>query len=121
MPYEDHCGREDDEHAVSVQIQFGLTEDEDGDVMPVAAAVNSHVHNVPVELAATTLLVVAHKFLADHMAHETFDGFGHKIAHAMADASAKAYLIQVISNMPDHVTAISIDVPDDISTLLEGD
>lgn len=122
MDDDDLCGRGEDDHEVVVNIEFELTTDGDGDVSPAAAGIRSHIHNVPVDLAATTLVIVATKFLADHMAHDTFDGCpSHALAHTLANAAAKAYLIDTIKRLPESIDDIALVIPDDISSLLEGD
>jgi hypothetical protein len=118
---DDQCGRDENAHEVIVNVEFTI--EEHGDVIkPQLAVIHSHVHNVPHELAASTLLTVAHKLLADHMAHDTFESVSnHSLAHAMGRASAAAYLIEALKTMPDEDSAVSAYVPDDISSLLEGD
>lgn len=118
MEHEDDCGRGEDAHEVSVNIEFELKKDSDGDVTVAGAGIRSHIHNVPVEAAIGTLLIAAHKMLADHMAHENFEGcLNHEIAHAMGRAAASAYMIELIKTMPEAVE-VEVVIPDDIRELM---
>jgi len=114
---EEHEG--DDQHIVNIEIEFEIVSDEDDEVDVRAAAIRSHVHGVPLALAAQTLVITAHKILADHMAHTLFEGApNHEVAHAMAHAAAAAYLIEAVKNAPTPDEVISTMIPDDISELL---
>jgi hypothetical protein len=118
MTDESECEENDGAHEVSVNIEFELHEDEDGDLEPVAAAVRTHIHNVPVEAAAQTLVIIASKMLGDHMAHTTFGSCpSHELAHAMGRAAAQAFLIEAIKNGPRDEDVISTIIPNDISEL----
>lgn len=119
---DDTCGEGDDDHTVFVKIEYDITEDEEGRVNANSAAIRSHIHNVPAQVAAGTLILAAHKILSDHMAHTTFEDIAdHGLAHAMAHAAAVAFIVQGTKEIPMDLEAISIDVPDDISALLEGE
>jgi hypothetical protein len=116
------CGGDDEVHEVLIKVEFEVVEDEDGHVHPVAASISSHVHNVPLEVAAATLTLVATKILSDHMAHETFGTFGETdLAYRLSSAAAKEFLIDAIRKVPDDLDIISTTVPDDISELLGGE
>jgi hypothetical protein len=119
MEHGDECEHDDDVHEVTIGIEYELVEgDEEGTVDARAAAIHSHVHNVPPEIAAQTLVIVAHKMLSDYMAHTTFESVpNHEIAHAMAHAAAAVLLIESIKSMPPE-NMISTIIPDDISELL---
>ena len=113
------CAENDGKHEVNIGIEFELIEDEDGDFEPRAAAVRTHVHNVPLEAAAQTLVIVAHKMLSDHMAHTTFESCpNHELSHAMGRAAAAAFLIEAIKHAPTGEDVISTIIPNDISELL---
>lgn len=101
MADEDECGRDEDQHEVVLSIEFEIQEDEDGSFEPVAAAIRTHIHNVPVEAAAQTLVIIAQKMLGDHMAHTTFESCpSHELSHAMGHAAAEAFLIQAMKHGP---------------------
>ena len=118
----DTCGSGEDEHEVLVKIEFDVTHGEDGSITAGAATIHSHVHNVPPEAAATTLVAAAHKILSDHMAHTTFGECpSHELAHAMASAAASAMLAQAANDTPNNGEVIPLVVPDDISSLVEGE
>jgi hypothetical protein len=113
------CAENDGNHEVNLNIEFELVEDADGDFEPRAAAVRTHVHNVPIEAATQTLVMVASKMLGDHMAHTTFESCpSHELAHAMGRAAAAAFLIEAIKNTPTGDDVISTVIPNDISELL---
>ena len=110
---------DDDQHVVNIEIEFEIFETDDDEVDVRAAAIRTHVHGVPLALAAQTLVISAHKILADHMAHTLFEGApNHEIAHAMAHAAAAAFLIEAVKNAPTAEEVISTMIPDDISELL---
>jgi len=116
---EDDCGRDENVHEVSVNIEFVLDEGEDGSFEPRAAAISSHLHNVPPEAAAQTLVIIAHKIIGDHMAHTTFESCPSEVLkHAMGRAAAAALLIETLKNAPSPEDMISTIIPDDISELL---
>ncbi len=122
MDDDDRCGSGDDDHEVLVKIEFDPHEDPDGTFHPGQATIHSHVHNVPPEVAAQTMVVVAHKILSDHMAHTTFEHMvDHTMAHAMAAAAASAMLAETVKQIPEHAEMVPLVVPDDISSLIEGD
>lgn len=116
----DHNDDDDDTPVVELHMEFELGEDEDGDVVAQSCAIHSHVHGVPPNIAAETLLIVIHKMVAESMAHTVFEGVGNKeLAHAMGRASAAAYLIEAIKHLPEAETeTVSLHVPDDASELL---
>lgn len=122
MSEDGECGEDDDVHDVAIRMEFEVVEDDDGHAHPVAVSISSHVHNVPIEAATATLVLVAAKILGDYMAHETFGVFGDStLAHTLGSSAAKEFLIDAIRKIPDDVEAISISVPDDISELLGGE
>lgn len=122
MDDEDRCGSGEDDHEVLVKIEFDTSESDDGVIHCGSATIHSHVHNVPPEAAAQTLVMVAHKILAEHMAHTMFETCSdHTVAHAMADAAAAAMLAATASQIPGKAEMIPLEVPDDISSLIEGD
>lgn len=118
MANDEDCVENDGKFEVSIGIEFEMVTDEDGDLVPRAAAVRTHVHNVPLEAATRTLVMVAQKMLSDHMAHTLFEGCpSHELAHAMARAAATAYLTDAIKNTPFGGDVVSTIIPDDISEL----
>lgn len=118
----DQCGEGEDDHKVFVSVEYDIAESEEGKIEASAAVTRTHLHNVPPEVAAGTLMLVAHKILSDHMAHSTFEDVpNHGLAHAMAHAAAIAYLVEGVKNLPMDTGAFAIEVPDDISALLEGE
>jgi hypothetical protein len=122
MDEEDRCGSGDDDHEVLVKVEFDVTVDADGELHPGQAVIHSHVHNVPPTVAAQTLVVVAHKILSDHMAHDTFAHIeDHALAHTMAEGAASAVLLETARNIPGKAEMVPVVVPDDISSLIEGD
>ena len=119
MTDEDECGRDEDVHEVTLSIEFELREDDDGSFEPMAAAIHTHIHNVPVEAAAQTLVIIAHKMLSEHMAHTTFESCpSHELSHAMGRAAAEAFLLAAMKNGPKDEDVITTTIPDDISELL---
>lgn len=120
MTDEDECEHDDDQHEVTIGIEYELVEgEEEGTVDARAAAIQTHIHNVPVEIAAQTLVIIAHKLLSDHMAHTLFESCpNHEIAHAMGRAAAAVLLGEAVKNMPSPENMISTIIPDDISELL---
>lgn len=116
------CTMGEDEHGLYFRAEYELVEDEDGDCRPVGASIHTHLHGVPAPAAAATLAMAAVKMLSDHMAHDIFESIGlHSLAHAMASAAAKQYLIHAIESLPDNTDDYSMAVPDDISELLKGE
>lgn len=119
MADHDECAENDGLHEVDIHVEFDVVEDEDGDPEPRAAAVRTHIHNVPIEAATQTLVMVAQKMLSDHMAHAIFGTCpSHELAHAMGRAAATAFLIEAIKNTPSGGDVVSTIIPDDISELL---
>lgn len=122
MDEDGECIEDEGVHEVMIRVEFEVVEDEDGHVHPVAASIGSHVHNVPLEVAAATLTLIATKILSDHMAQENFGMFGEgELAHTLGVNAAKVFLIDAIRKLPDDLEIISTSVPDDISELLGGE
>lgn len=118
MNDEHECDETEDDHTFSLHLGFELQTLDDGRVGPAAVAIRSHMHNVPPMVVAETLVVVAHKILSDHMAHENFGHIEeHQIAHVMGSAAAQALLREVLQRAPGALHE-QITVPDDISELL---
>lgn len=118
---DDNCGASDDDHQVLVKIEFDLREEEGDGVTIAAATIQSHIHNVPIEVASQTLLTIAVKMLGDDMAHKMFGGIdNHNLAHTMGVAAAKVFLTNLINELPETIELTSLDIPDDVSELLEG-
>jgi hypothetical protein len=117
----DHCGKSDDDHIVTVRIEFYIEKSEDGERINMkGAAINSHIHGVPPQVAAQTLLVIVERTVVGWLAHDVFDGLpSSELAHAMAVASAPVYIKQMIDDLPEALEALEIDVPNDISELME--
>lgn len=116
---DDKCGATNDDHQVLIKVEYDVKDDGDGGLEPSAASIHSHVHNVPTEVAAQTLVIIAVKMLADHMAHDMFEGMSdHTAAHAMGTAASKAFLTAVLHHLPDSFDLLSVAVPDDLSELL---
>ncbi len=115
---DDKCGAGDDEHIVTARIEYFVKEDEDH-IEVKGAAVSSHIHGVPPQVAAQTLLVVVHRAVVGWLAHDVFAGMpSSELAHAMAEASASVYMKQMIDDLPETVQELDIAVPNDISELL---
>jgi hypothetical protein len=56
------------------------------------------------------------------MAHDTFEHVeDHALAHTMAEGAASAVLLETLRNIPGHTDMVPVVVPDDISSLIEGD
>ena len=119
MENEEHvCPDEGGARELLVKCEFG-PDGESGSTDGVS--ISTHVHNVTPDMAATALLVVAHKIVSDHLAHTTFDACpSHDLAHAMASAAAEAYLIDAIKGARKQ-NLEEVIIPDDASSLLEGD
>jgi hypothetical protein len=117
--HDDRCQAGDDDHVVTVNIDYLLEDDEDGDTCVKAAGVHSHIHGVPHLIAAQTLLVLAQNMIKDFLAHEAFEGCtNHELRHAMAEAAAPVYMKQLIDDMPTSVSTVDFAVPNDLSELL---
>lgn len=114
---EDRCGSGEDDHEVLVKIEFDVSE---GDTN--LGTVHSHIHNVSPEVAAQSLVIAAHRILSDYMAHTAFESCAdHHMAHAMADGAASAALAEVARNVPTSADITAVAIPDDISSLIEGE
>lgn len=119
MEHPEDCELNDDDHELIVNVEYVLGQDDEGNFVPRAAAIRSHVHGVPVEVAAQTLVIIAHKILGDHMAHEQFEAVpNERLKHAMGKAAAGVYLIEAIKHAPSEDDIVSTVIPDDISELL---
>jgi hypothetical protein len=119
MENEEHvCPDEDGARELLVKCEFGPNTSEGS---AEGVSIQTHVHNVTPDMAATALLVVAHKIVSDHLAHTTFEACpSHELAHTMASAAAEAYLIDAIRNARKQ-NLEEVIIPDDVSSLLEGD
>lgn len=116
------CDRDDTGHSFQAEIEFHLEDGDEDDGVPSAAAIHTHVHNVPTEIVVQTLVMMAHKMMSDHLAHGAFGGSpNHLIAHSMGRAAAGAYLMNMVQNVPSDDSFMNIDIPDDASALLDGD
>jgi hypothetical protein len=123
-PFDCHASAED--HKFLLEVDYQYTDPDapkDGDdALPGSASVQTHMHNINNQTVVQTLVLLAHNMLTDHMAHTTFKGTGNRhLAHAMAHAAATAYMAELIAEMPDQVDIVSTHIPNDISSLLEGE
>jgi len=117
---ENCCPLGEDAHEVVVNIEFDLEDTADGERVSVkSASIRSHIHQVPHEVAAQSLILIAVRMLVEHLAHDAFAGFENdELAHAMARASATAYAMEMLKNLPNSIEVVA-SIPDDISELLE--
>jgi hypothetical protein len=116
------CNKDDEAHSFQLEIDFHIDEADADQMIPSAAAIHTHVHNVPTEIVVQTLIIMAHRMMSDHLAHGVFGGApNHIIAHSMASAAAGAYLTNMVNNVPDENSLEQVSIPDDASSLLEGD
>jgi muconolactone delta-isomerase len=119
---QDECGLGEDDHAVFFRVEYEVTVDEDDNVNAQAATVDSHLHGVPAPIAAGTIMLAAVRMMSDHMAHTMFDVIGnHELAHELAHAAAKQYMIHAIKSLPEDHDGYSVSIPNDISELLKGE
>jgi hypothetical protein len=116
------CQATDEVSKFQVEVEYIYTDKDDPDGMPHAATIHTHNHRVSRQVVAQTLVILAHNMLSEHLAHSTFEGCpSPALAHAMGEAAATPYLKEMIDNVPTGVDVHSIDVPDDVSELMEGD
>ncbi len=119
------CGDIDDNtHEVIVQITFspsaadGVAGDD-----PHGVEISFHNHNVSPSSAATVLLLIAQKVVADELAHSVFGACpSPELAHSLAEGAARAYLAATVENLANvGVIGESVEIPDDVSSLIEGE
>lgn len=112
----------DDVHEVIVKVTFSpdaaFGTGEQGGV-----DITFHNHNVSASSAACVLLLIAEKVVSDELAHTVFGECpSHELAHALAKGAAQAYLLDVVKRLSEiGGIGVAIEVPDDVSSLLDGD
>jgi hypothetical protein len=113
------CDAGEDEHVITMRVDFVMGVDDDGDEVVRAASIQSHLHGVPPISGATTLLVAAKNLVIQALTHTVFEGCPDEaLKAALAEASAVVYLKKLIDDLPSDVQEVEFVVPDDLSEML---
>jgi hypothetical protein len=113
------CDASEDDHVITLRIDFMMGLDDDGDEVVRAASIQSHVHGVPPMSAAETLLITAKQLVMQALAHTVFEGCpNEELKHALAEASSAVYMKSMIDNLPEKVQEVEFEIPDDLSEML---